>query len=100
MSGEGRTLPLDFSPANGRNRCSALIERRHAKVWISMSQPPLTQPRPDLNTLFCQTTDITPLLAKFKRPWHYASGGRDALRRVWVAALRAAARSASRAAAG
>jgi hypothetical protein len=41
----GRTLPLDFSPANGRNPCSPLIDRRHAKVWISMSQPPLTQPR-------------------------------------------------------
>jgi len=50
--------------------------------------------KPDLNTLFCQATDITPLLAKFERPWHYASGGRGALRRVWVAALPAAARSA------
>lgn len=41
----GRPLPLDFSPANGRNCCSPLIDRRHAKVRISMSQPPLTQPR-------------------------------------------------------
>jgi hypothetical protein len=45
MAEMGRTLPLDFSPANGRNPCSPLIDRRHAKVWISMSQPPLTQPR-------------------------------------------------------
>jgi hypothetical protein len=40
-----RTLPLDFSPANGRNPCSPRIDRRHAKVWISMRQLPLTQPR-------------------------------------------------------
>jgi hypothetical protein len=44
-SAMGRTLPLDFSPANGRNRCSPLIDRRHAKVWILMSQPPWTQSR-------------------------------------------------------
>jgi ABC-type amino acid transport substrate-binding protein len=50
--------------------------------------------RPDLNTLFCQAIDIMTLLAKFGRPWHYASGGRGALRRGWVAALPAAARSA------
>jgi hypothetical protein len=37
-------------------------------------------------------TDITPLLAKFGRPWHYASGGRGALRRVGAAALPAVAR--------
>src|SRR6516162_10247674 len=49
--------------------------------------------RPDLNTLFCQATDITALLAKFGRPWHYASVGRGALQRVWVAALLAVARS-------
>ena len=44
MSQLGRTLPLDLGPLNGWNRCSPLIDRRHAKVWISMSQPPLTQP--------------------------------------------------------
>ena len=37
-----------------------------------------------LEHLFCQATDITQLLAKFGRPWHYASGGRGALRRVWL----------------
>src|SRR5215469_2357734 len=50
--------------------------------------------KPDLNTSFCQALDITPLLAKFGRPWHYASGGRGALRRVWAAGLPAVARSA------
>ena len=50
--------------------------------------------RPDLNTLFCQVADITTLLAKFGRPWHYAPGGRGVLRRVWAAALPAVARSA------
>jgi hypothetical protein len=49
---------------------------------------------PDLNTLFRQATEITPLLAKFGRPWHYASGGRGALRRVWAAGLPAGVRSA------
>jgi len=44
MAALGRTLPLDFIPANSRNRCSPLIDRRHAKVWISMSQLPLTYP--------------------------------------------------------
>ena len=48
---------------------------------------------PDLNTLFRQATDITPLLAKFRRPWHYASDGRGGLRRVWAAVLPAVARS-------
>src|SRR6516162_2779070 len=42
MAAMGRTLPLDFSRANGRNRCSPLIDRRHAKVWIPLSQLPLT----------------------------------------------------------
>src|SRR5215471_12338628 len=49
--------------------------------------------KPDLNTLFCQAIDIMTLLAKFGRPWHSASGGRGALRRRWVAALPAVARS-------
>ena len=37
------TSPLDLGPVNGRNRCCSLIDRRHVKVWIAMSQPPLTQ---------------------------------------------------------
>ena len=45
MSQLGRFRWLDRGPANGRYRRSPLIDRRHAKVWISVSQPPLIQPR-------------------------------------------------------
>lgn len=51
-------------------------------------------PRLYSTTLFRQAAEITPLLAKFGRPWHYASGGRGALRRVWAAGLPAGVRSA------
>ena len=49
MTGKGRTLQLNFAPVNGRNRCFPRIDRRHSKVWISMTQPPL-------NWLFAQAT--------------------------------------------
>jgi len=41
----GRFDPFSRRHSNARNRRSPLIDRRHAKVWISMSQPPLTRPR-------------------------------------------------------
>jgi IS5 family transposase len=44
--------------------------------------------KPDLNTSFCQAAHITGILAKFERPWHYASGGRGVWRRIWAAVLR------------
>jgi transposase len=46
------------------------------------------KPKPDLNTSFCQAAHITGILAKFERPWHYASGGRGVWRRIWAAVLR------------
>src|SRR5215813_2379559 len=72
MSGRGRTLPLDFSPATGRNRCSPLIDRRHAKVWISMSQPPLIQPRSRPREQFHPqrgTSSISAFLIWAATPW-------------------------------
>jgi hypothetical protein len=44
MSGMGRLEPIDCVRANGRNRCSPLIDGRHAKVWISISQRPSINP--------------------------------------------------------
>ena len=69
----GRTLPLDFSSANGRSQCSALIDRRrHAKVWISMSQPPLTQPRSRPREQFgpsCDTSSMSAFVIWAATPW-------------------------------
>jgi hypothetical protein len=45
VDGGIRRHRLQRGLANGRNRRSPLIDRRHAKVWISVSQPPLIQPR-------------------------------------------------------
>jgi hypothetical protein len=41
----GRTYPFRDEGGKVCNRRSPLIDRRRAKVWISMSQPPLIQRR-------------------------------------------------------
>src|SRR6516162_3397959 len=41
----GRTYPFRDERGKVCNRRSPLIDRRRAKVWISMSQPPLIQRR-------------------------------------------------------
>ena len=45
--GRGRSASTSLVPrvTNHCSRCSPLADRPHAKVWISMSQPPLTRPR-------------------------------------------------------
>jgi len=58
--------------ANGRSRRSPLIDRRHAKVWISMSQPPLTQPRSRPREQFgpsCDTSSMSAFVIWAATPW-------------------------------
>jgi len=71
-SGMARLETTGRRRANGRSRRSPLIDRRHAKVWISMSQPPLTQPRSRPREQFgpsCDTSSMSAFVIWAATPW-------------------------------
>src|SRR6516162_7803884 len=75
MTGKGRTYPFRDEGGKVCNRRSLLIDRRRAKVWISMSQPPLIQRRSRLCEQFhpkCDTSSKSECLIWAATPWERA----------------------------